>query len=245
MHHYRLPRSVLCRFLSFTATFLFLLLVSFVLSFFVNGPDGLHESKRIRIVSSIIAAFWLWHCRFKERTVIIWAVLTAGYLSAVFIKRLDQMSIYHEEMIAAFAAGSLAFALICLLEEAASLSAKPALRRLTAGFARIISIAVIMPPCLMWGYYAVSGHVLTADILLTLFQTNPAETMAYLSSQNLWIWGVSVLALLIISVSSAFWFICARSTPPLSNPFGFPFSSQRQHGSFCFPKPGLFILSRW
>lgn len=228
------------RFLSFAATLLFLLLVSFALSFLVNGPDGLHESKRIRIVSSIIAAFWLWHCRFKERIVIIWTVLTAGYLSAVFIKRLDQMSVYHEEMIAAFAAGSLAFSLICLLEEAASLPARPALRRLTAGFARIVSIAVIMPPCLMWGYYAVSGHVLTADILLTLFQTNPDEAMAYLSSQNLWIWGVSVLALLIISMSSAFWFIRTRSTPPAVQSICFPILLTAAAWVILLPKTGPF-----
>ena len=44
-------------------------------------------------------------------------------------------------------------------------------------------------PLLVWGYWIVSGgYVLSSAIVLTLFQTNLAESLAYLKNQNIFLW---------------------------------------------------------
>ena len=58
-------------------------------------------------------------------------------------------------------------------------------------------------PLLFWGYYLVSGQLLSADILLTLFQTNLSETRSYLANQNITRWiisGVLIFVILLISL---------------------------------------------
>lgn len=66
---------------------------------------------------------------------------------------------------------------------------KKSLCRVLDGFLYVCLGTALLFPLLIWGYYAVSGHVLSATIVLTLFQTNGSESLAYLKSQNLSIWG--------------------------------------------------------
>lgn len=48
----------------------------------------------------------------------------------------------------------------------------------TLGLLSVFSVVVLWPLILI-GYYAVSHHVLTTSIILTVFQTNSAEAVAY------------------------------------------------------------------
>lgn len=66
---------------------------------------------------------------------------------------------------------------------------KKSLRCVLDGLLYVCMVAALLFPLLIWGYYAVSGHVLSATIVLTLFQTNGSESLAYLKSQNLFVWG--------------------------------------------------------
>ncbi|MBR1600585.1 MAG: phosphoethanolamine transferase [Alphaproteobacteria bacterium] len=57
----------------------------------------------------------------------------------------------------------------------------------------------MLPSLLVIGYYVVSDkHMLSANILLTLFQTNYEEVVSYLVEQNIVVWILSVLAIIII-----------------------------------------------
>ena len=51
----------------------------------------------------------------------------------------------------------------------------------------------------MIAYFALNKAVFSSDILLTLFQTNMAETMAYLRDQNMLFWGLALLLILCFS----------------------------------------------
>lgn len=63
-------------------------------------------------------------------------------------------------------------------------------------------------PLVIWGYYAVSGRVLSATIVLTLFQTNGSESLAYLKSQNLVSW-VGTLVILVFVLGGTTYFYIA------------------------------------
>lgn len=63
------------------------------------------------------------------------------------------------------------------------------LRRVLDGVLYVCLGIALLLPLFIWGYYAVSGHVLSATIVLTLFQTNGSESLAYLKSQSLSVWG--------------------------------------------------------
>ena len=69
---------------------------------------------------------------------------------------------------------------------------KKSLRCVLDGLLYVCMVAALLFPLLIWGYYAVSGHVLSATIVLTLFQTNGSESLAYLKSQNLFVWGGNI-----------------------------------------------------
>lgn len=75
---------------------------------------------------------------------------------------------------------------------------KKSLCRVLDGFLYVCLGTALLFPLLIWGYYAVSGHVLSATIVLTLFQTNGSESLAYLKSQNLSIWGTFVALIFIL-----------------------------------------------
>lgn len=54
-------------------------------------------------------------------------------------------------------------------------------------------------PLLFLGYTLVSGgYILSSSIILTLFQTNISESMAYLEGQNPWLWGIGCTTFIII-----------------------------------------------
>lgn len=61
---------------------------------------------------------------------------------------------------------------------------------------RLLLLLGLLLPLLLLGYYGVSGgHLLSTDIVLTLFQTNLNESLSYLKDQNLVVWGIAVLLL--------------------------------------------------
>lgn len=57
-----------------------------------------------------------------------------------------------------------------------------------------------LPPLLVIGYYIVSGgHMLSANILLTLFQTNFDEVKSYLVEQNILLWAIISFMIFLIT----------------------------------------------
>lgn len=80
-------------------------------------------------------------------------------------------------------------------------------QRLLKILGNLVLGTALLLPLLQWGYYGVSGHLLSADIVLTLFQTNLNEALSYLRDQNPVLWGGAVggilLALLLLLRSTS------------------------------------------
>lgn len=117
------------------------------------------------------------------------------YISTAYIKKLVGMILPVQEIMCAFVVGSTFFALTAFLWFWAKQIRSTFIRRAVFILLSFGLIGEILFPAGFWGYYAISGHLLTADIILTLFQTNKAETIAYLKSQNLTAWGITFLCL--------------------------------------------------
>jgi heptose-I-phosphate ethanolaminephosphotransferase len=73
-------------------------------------------------------------------------------------------------------------------------------KKLLGGAGKILLGAGLLLPLLLLGYYGVSGHLLSADIVLTLFQTNLNESLSYLRDQNLLLWGGIFLGMGLVGV---------------------------------------------
>lgn len=65
-------------------------------------------------------------------------------------------------------------------------------KRLLRFLGRVLLLLGLLLPLLLLGYYGVSGgHLLSSDLVLTLFQTNLNESLSYLKDQNLVVWGLA------------------------------------------------------
>lgn len=72
-------------------------------------------------------------------------------------------------------------------------------------FTLILFSLLLLPPLLVIGYFVASGgHMLSSELLLTLFQTNVGEVYAYLAEQNVLLWGISIAAIIFIAVSVSY-----------------------------------------
>ena len=127
-------------------------------------------------------------------------------LSAAFIPLLSGQRILHEEIAHAFVMGTAAFLTIFSLRIMAGQLRFSHLRRFCLGTVYLLGAVFLLIPLLFWGYYVVSGHVLSSAIVLTLFQTNGSEAMSYLKDQNIFLWCVT--GTMLLSVVSAMMYIC-------------------------------------
>lgn len=112
-------------------------------------------------------------------------------LSAAFIPLLSGQRILHEEIAHAFVMGTAAFLTIFSLRIMAGQLRFSHLRRFCLGTVYLLGAVFLLIPLLFWGYYVVSGRVLSSAIVLTLFQTNGSEAMSYLKDQNIFLWCVT------------------------------------------------------
>ena len=62
----------------------------------------------------------------------------------------------------------------------------------------------VIPTVLHIGYYFLSGQILSASIILTLFQTNTTEVIGYLKDKNLFLWCLTILISLVLIMGLIF-----------------------------------------
>lgn len=122
-------------------------------------------------------------------------------LSAAFIPLLSGQRVLHEEIAHAFVMGTAVFFCLSSLQTMAWQVRFSPVRRFCLGMVYLLGAGFLLVPFLFWGYYVVSGHVLSSAIVLTLFQTNGSEAMSYLKDQNVFLWcltGAMVLSGIVI-----------------------------------------------
>ena len=105
------------------------------------------------------------------------------YLSTTLCQALTGMTVNGIEMVISCALGTFLFAIltgIILLSSTLPKTFHYVLKFLST----ILFILFLMYPISFWAYYFLTYQFLTVDIVMTLFQTNLAEAMSYLSMYN-------------------------------------------------------------
>lgn len=151
--------------------------------------------------SAVIFAFnaHLWNYGKKYFILALAAVILWG--GADYMRAFNDMIISERELMQTLSVASIFFGLFAnLFWFCRTLKQKP-LRLLCGIAAFIFCLLTYFVPLLFLGYSAVSGgKMLSADILMTLFQTNPDEVMDYISEQNQLLWWSANTVLLLGTV---------------------------------------------
>lgn len=135
------------------------------------------------IVLSILTSLW----SNKKSYIAFFCIYTGVFLSAAGVPLLCGQQVGRDEVVDAYLMGASIFFLLTLLLWIVSYI-KQKRQAVVRGFIYcILGLCLMMPLCI-WGYYIVSGQVLSATIILTLFQTNSDEAISYLRDQNIIAW---------------------------------------------------------
>lgn len=151
--------------------------------------------------SAVIFAFnaHLWNYGKKYFVLALAAIFL--WVGADYVRAFNDMIISERELMQTLSVASIFFGLFAnLFWFCRTLKQKP-LRLLCGIAAFIFCLLTYFVPLLFLGYSAVSGgKMLSADILMTLFQTNPDEVMDYISEQNQLLWWSANTVLLLGTV---------------------------------------------
>ncbi len=139
--------------------------------------------------SAVIFAFnaKLWNYSKKYFILAFSAILL--YESADYIRVFNGMIITERELMQTLSVASTFFGLFANLYWLSRILTQKLLRLLCNIAAFIFCLLTYFIPLLFLGYSAISGgKMLSSDILMTLFQTNPDEVLDYISEQNQLLW---------------------------------------------------------
>ena len=169
------------------------------------------------LYSGIAAALSMTLWRYTKKYILAFLLYTAFFLSSAFVPVIAGQQIERAEVAAAYLLGAAVFLFFTDLLYLGRHIPKRLVRHLVDALLYACLAFGLLLPLFIWGYYAVSGRVLSATIVLTLFQTNSSESLAYLQNQNLSVWGGTFVFLFAILCGTVA-FLHRLSVPALSFP---------------------------
>ncbi len=147
------------------------------------------------LCGSLVLLLW----DFDRKAIKAFILFSVLYVSAAFIKLPLHMPLNSNEIVDTFSFAILICAAVLLLLRGLHLIKNLYIKRFLLLLFDIILVAALLPPIAWIGYYLLSGQLLTATIVLTLFQTNPSEAAAYIKDRGVILWcGGIAFALLFI-----------------------------------------------
>lgn len=192
-HRQMICRSVLC--------IILFMLIGILIQWCIPSSSSFAFKGRLFYSGFALAlSLFLWnYSRFYIGAFCLYTVI---FLSSSLIPMLAGQHVERVEVTAAYLIGAALFLFFTDLLYISRHIRKKSVCHVLDGFLYVCLGVALLFPLLVWGYYAVSGYVLSATIVLTLFQTNGSESLAYLKSQNLFMWGGTFVALLFILIGS-------------------------------------------
>ena len=179
-HRQMICRSVLC--------IILFMLIGILIQWCIPSSSSFAFKGRLFYSGFALAlSLFLWN--YSRLYIGAFCLYTVIFLSSSLMPMLAGQHIQRIEVTAAYLVGAALFLFFTDLIYISRHIRKKSLRCVLDGLLYVCMVAALLFPLLIWGYYAVSGHVLSATIVLTLFQTNGSESLAYLKSQNLFVWG--------------------------------------------------------
>ena len=144
----------------------------------------------------IWAAVFLPMVSYSRRYIVILTVYTAVFVSAGYVPFLGGLNVGGKDIVCGYLFGMSYFFFLTWFCGAARKVSSPAVGRLVYKVTLVALILPVLMPLLVWGYWVVSGgYTLSSSILLTLFQTNLDESVAYMKNQNVILWVCGALGL--------------------------------------------------
>lgn len=161
------------------------LLQMVVLSGKVNGIVELGRLLYLGVWTAILLAM----VAYSKRYILMFVLYVAIFVSAAYVPLFDGAHVAGKEITSAYLFGASYFLFWTWIYGAARKISSDVLRCFVGGLAFVALTVAVLMPLLVWGYWIVSGgYVLSSAIVLTLFQTNLAESLAYLKNQNIFLW---------------------------------------------------------
>ena len=143
------------------------------------------------ILFALISALW----KFKTSHTILCLSFIFFYFMAAILKRYVGMILPEREITHTMGFALLLFSGVSLILYSAQNIKIGWLRKTMTGLACVLDIVFLLPPLMVLGYALVNKSLFSSDIMLTLFQTNPEEIVAYLSDKNPWLWAIGFLCI--------------------------------------------------
>lgn len=148
----------------------------------------------------IWAAIFLPMVSYSRHYIVILTVYTAVFVSAGYVPFLGGLNVGGKDIVCGYLFGMSYFFFLTWFCGAARKVSSPAVGRLVYKVTLAALILPVLMPLLVWGYWVVSGgYTLSSSILLTLFQTNLDESVAYMKNQNVILWGCGALGLCFVT----------------------------------------------
>lgn len=148
-------------------------------------------NKKVIFCGCVLAAnMELW--QYQKAYIISCVTSICIFLSASYVPLLTGQHVAHQDVVSALIMGTAIFLIFSILHYVVNGIQRKRIRQAFHCVLYLSGGIALLIPLLVWGYYIVSHHVLSATIALTLFQTNGSETISYLKDQSLYTWGGDV-----------------------------------------------------
>lgn len=180
--------------------------ISFILRFFANSSKFLfsHYGDVFKTALCVGLVLQIWD--FDRKAVKSFAIFSFLYVFAACIKLFVNMPLSGREIADAFCFANIICAVLLLVLRFLHSIKNNFIKRCFYYLFDILLVAALIPPAAYIGYYCLSGQLLSATIVLTLFQTNFSEAAAYIKDRGVLLWGGGIL-LTILSVGGMVYYI--------------------------------------
>ena len=167
--------------------------ISFVIRFFANSSKFLFSHYGDVFKSALCVSLVLQIWDFDKKALKSFTFFSLLYVFAACIKLFVNMPLNGREIVDAFCFANIICAVVLLLWRILHLLRKGFIKRVFCLLLNLLLIAVLIPPIVYIGYYLLSGQLLSATIVLTLFQTNFSEAVAYIKDRGVLLWSGGIL----------------------------------------------------
>lgn len=147
------------------------------------------------LIFALVCALW----KYDRKNTILLLIISCFWGGAAFCKSGAGMVLSEREIVQTLEIGIIFYAIFSVIWYALGYLKKNILYYTLRVVVQVLFGISMLPALLVIGYYVVSDkHMLSANILLTLFQTNYEEVVSYLVEQNVVLWAISVLVIIIV-----------------------------------------------
>ena len=187
--------------LRFVVSVIVFVAVSFIIRFFANSSKFLFSHYGDVLKSAVCISFILYIWNYSKKIIKTFLLVSLLYVLPALLKLLKNMPLTGKEIVDSFCFANLICSAILLLLLLIHLIKNKFIKKSLLFLTDVIVFIAILLPFLHIGYFLLSGQILSAAIVLTLFQTNFSEAISYLKDQNFIAWSFGIFISLMFCVS--------------------------------------------